>query len=113
MWQNEVPALLKALDCTTKGMYSTKTKWKPEHYNCSDKCPNYGKLRNKIIKRDSLEDCIIVVHSECEANKRTSTLLTGKWVQDCSGTFVVDDGWQEFQSETLFVNTHLLPFSIF
>ena len=41
----------------------------------------------------------------CKANKRTSKLLRGEYIWDWPETFVVDDGWQDFLSETLFVYT--------
>ena len=101
--KQEERALLKALDCTTKGKCTMK-RWKPEQMKCSDKCPNHGKLQDKIIRREAHE-ASHVTNVESGANKRTSKLLTAEWKWNRPETFVVDDGWQDFRSETLLVDT--------
>ena len=40
-----------------------------------------------------------------ETNKETSKLLTAEWTWNWTETFVVDNGWQDFRSETLLVDT--------
>ena len=71
---------------------------------CSDKCPNHGKLQDKIIRREEHE-ASNVTNVESGSNKRTSKLLTAEWKWNRPETFVVDDGWQDFRSETLLVDT--------
>ena len=44
MCKQEEMALLKALDCTTKGKCTMK-RWQHEQIKCSDMCPNHGKLQ--------------------------------------------------------------------
>ena len=45
--KQEEMVLLKTLDWTTKGKFTIK-KWKPEQMKSSDKCPNHGKLQDKL-----------------------------------------------------------------
>ena len=103
MCKREEMALLKALDCTTKGKCTVK-KWKPEQMKCSDKCLNHGKLQDKTIKREAHEDSNMT-NAESDANKETSKRLTAEWMRNWPEIFVVDDGWQDFRSETLLVDT--------
>ena len=42
---------------------------------------------------------------ESEANKETSKNLTAQWMWNWPETFVADDGWQDFRSETLLLDT--------
>ena len=42
---------------------------------------------------------------ESDANKETSKRLTAEWMRNWPEIFVVDDGWQDFLSETLLVDT--------
>ena len=99
----EEMVLLKALDWTTKGTCTMK-KWKPEQMKCSDKCPIPGKLQHKIIKREAHEDSNMT-NVESDANKETSKNLTAQWMWNWPETFVEDDGWQDFRSETLLLDT--------
>ena len=101
--KQEETVSLKALDCTIKGKCTMKG-WKPEQMKCSDKCPNHGKLQDKTIKREALEDSNMT-NAESDANKETSKRLTAEWMRNWPEIFVVDDGWQDFHSETLFVDT--------
>ena len=101
--KQEEMVLLKALDCTTKGKCTVR-KWKPEQMKCSDKCPNHGKLQDKTIKREAHKDSNMT-NIESNANKETSKRLTAKWMRNWPEIFVVDDGWQDFRSETLLVDT--------
>ena len=101
--KQEERASLKALDCTTKGKCTVK-KWKPEQMKCSDKCPNHGKLQNKTIKREAHEDSNMS-NIESNANKGTSKNLIAEWMWNWPETFFVDNGWQDFRSETLLVDT--------
>ena len=71
---------------------------------CSDKCLNHGKLQDKTIKREALEDSNMT-NAESDANKETSKRLTAEWMRNWPEIFVVDDGWQDFHSETLLVDT--------
>ena len=103
MGKQEERALLKALDCTTKGK-CTRKKWQPEQMKCSDKCPSHGKLQDKIIKREAHEDSNMT-NVESDANKDTSKNLTAEWRRNWPETFVVNDGRQDFHSETLLVDT--------
>ena len=103
MCKQEEMALLKALDCTTKGKCTVK-KWKPEQMKCSDKCSNHGKLQEKTIKREALEDSNMT-NAESDVNKETSKRLTAEWMRNWPEIFVVDDGWQDFHSKTLLVDT--------
>ena len=100
--KEEEMVLLKALDWTTKGKCTVK-KWKPEQMKCSDKCSNHRKLQNKIIKREAHEDSNLT-NVESNANKETSKRLTAEWMWNWPETFVVDDSWQDFRSETLLVD---------
>ena len=93
---------MKTLDCTTKGKCTVK-KWKPEQMKYSDKCSNHGRLQNKTIKREAHEDSIMT-NVESNANKETSKRLTAEWMWNWPETFVVDDSWQDFRSETLLVD---------
>ena len=102
MCKQEEMALLKALECTTKGTCTMK-KWKPEQMKCSDKCPNHGKLQHKIIKHEAHEDSNMT-NVESDANKETSKNLTAQWMWNWPETFVVDDGWQDFRSENLLLD---------
>ena len=101
--KQEERASLKALDCTTKGKCTVR-KWKPEQMKCSDKCPNHGKLQDKTIKREAHKDSNMT-NIESNANKETSKRLTAEWMRNWPEIFVVDDGWQDFRSETLLVDT--------
>ena len=103
MGKQEERALLKALDCTTKGK-CTRKKWQPEQMKCSDKCQSHGKLQEKIIKREAHEDSNMT-NVESDANKDTSKNLTAEWMRNWPETFVVNDGQQDFHSETLLVDT--------
>ena len=103
MGKQEEMALLKSLDWTTKGKCTMK-KWKPEQIKSSGKCPSHGTLQDKYINCEPLEESNMT-NFECETNKRTSKRLTTEWMWNWSQTFVVDDGWQDFRSETLLVNT--------
>ena len=49
-------------------------KWKHERLNCSDMCPTYGKLRDKIMKREALENSN-TSDAANEANKTPSKFL--------------------------------------
>ena len=100
--KQEERALLKALDCTTTGK-CTMEKWKHEQMKCSDKCPSHGKLQDKIIKREAHEDSNMT-NVESDANKRPWTILTAQRMWNWPA-FVVDDGWQDFRSKTLLVDT--------
>ena len=101
--KQEERASLKALDCTTKGNCTVK-KWKPEQMKCSDKCPNHGKLQDKTIKREAHEDSNMT-NIESNANKGTSKNLIAEWMWNWPETFFVDNGWQDFRSEILLVDT--------
>ena len=101
--KQEEMVLLKTLDWTTKGKCTVK-KWKPEQMKCSDKCPNHGKLQDKTIKREAHEDSNMT-NVESDANKGTSKNLIAEWMWNWPETFVVDNGWQDFRSETLLVDT--------
>ena len=101
--KQEERASLKALDCTTKGKCTVK-KWKPEQMKCSDKCPNHGKLQDKTIKREAHEDSNMT-NIESNANKGTSKNLIAEWMWNWPETFFVDNGWQDFRSEILLVDT--------
>ena len=100
--KQEEMVLLKTLDWTTKGKCTMK-KWEPEQMKCSDKCPNHGKLQHKIIKHEAHEDSNMT-NVESNANKETSKRLTAEWMWKWPETFVVDDSWQDFRSETLLVD---------
>ena len=101
--KQEEMVLLKTLDCTTKGKCTMK-KWKPEQMKCSNKCPNHGKLQDKTIKREAHEDSNMT-NVESNTNKGTPKNLIAEWKWNWPETFVVDNGWQEFQSETLLGGT--------
>ena len=101
--KQEEMVLLKTLDWTTKEKCTMKN-WKPEQVKCSDKCPNHRKLQDKTIKHEAHEDSI-VTNVESIANKGTSKTLIAEWVWNWPETFVVDNGWQDFRSETLLVDT--------
>ena len=103
MGKQEEMVLPKALDWTTRGKCTMK-KWKPEQMKCSDMCPSYGKLQAKTVKRGAHEDSNMT-NAECEINKGTSKRLTAEWMWNWPETFVVDDGWQDFRSETLLLDT--------
>ena len=103
MCKQEEMALLKALDCTTKGKCTMK-RWQHEKMKCSDKCPNHGKLQDKTIKREAHEDSNMT-NVESNANKGTSKNLIAEWMWNWPETFFVDNGWQDFQSEILLVDT--------
>ena len=60
---------------------------------CSDMCSNYGKLQDKIIKREPREDSNMT-NAESETNKGNSKLLTAEWMWNWSEIFVVDVGLQ-------------------
>ena len=78
-------------------------KWKPEQMKCSDKCPNHGKLQDKTIKREAHEDSNMT-NVESNANRGTSKNLIAERMWNWPETFVVDNGWQDFRSETLLVD---------
>ena len=78
-------------------------KWNPEQMQCSDKWSSYGKLRGKPFKREAPQDSI-VANAESEANKVTSKRITAKLTWNWPATFAVDNGWQDFRSETLLVD---------
>ena len=101
--KQEEMILLKTPNWTTKGI-STMKKWKPEQMKCSDKCPNHGKLRDKIINREVHQDSNMT-NVESNANKGTSKNLIVEWMWNWPETFVVDNGWQDFRLETLLVDT--------
>ena len=101
--KQEEMVLLKTLDWTTKGKCTVK-KWKPEQMKCSDKCPNHGKLQDKTIKREAHEDSNMT-NIESNANKGTSKNLITEWMWNWPETFFVDNGWQDFRSEILLVDT--------
>ena len=101
--KQEEMVLLKTLDWTTKGK-CTVQKCKPEQMKCSDKCPNHGKLQDKTIKREAHDDSNMT-NVESNANKGTSKNLIAEWMWNWPETFVVDNGWQDFRSKTLLVNT--------
>ena len=103
MGKQEERASLKALDCTTKGKCTVK-KWKSEQMKCSDKCPNHGTLQDKTIKREAHEDSNMT-NIESNANKGTSKNLIAEWMWNWPETFFVDNGWQDFRSEILLVDT--------
>ena len=103
MCKQEEMALLKALDRTTKGKCTMK-RWQHEQIKCSDKCPNHGKLQDKTIKRKVHEDSNMT-NIENNANKGTSKNLIAEWMWNWPETFVVDNGWQDFRSGTLVVDT--------
>ena len=101
--KQEELVLLRTLDWTTKGKCTVK-KWKPEQMKCSDKSPNHGKLQDKTIKREAHEDSNMT-NVESDPNKGTSKNLIAELMWNWPETFVVDIGWQDFQSETLLVDT--------
>ena len=101
--KQEEMVLLKTLVWTTKGKCTVK-KWKPEQMKFSDKCLNHGKLQDKTIKREALEDSNMT-NAESDANKETSKRLAAEWMWNRPETFVVDNGWQDFHSGTLLVDT--------
>ena len=101
--KQEEMVLLKTLDWTTKGKCTVK-KWKPEQIKCSDKCPNHGKLQDKTIKREAHE-VSNMTNVESNANKGTSKNLIAEWMWNWPETFFKDNGWQDFRSETLLVDT--------
>ena len=103
MGKQEEMDLLKALDWTTKEKCTMK-KWKPEQMKCSNKYPNHGKLQDKTIKREAHEDSNMT-NIESDANKETLKNLTAQWMWNWPETFVVDDGWKDFSSETLLLDT--------
>ena len=98
--KQEERALLKALDCTTKGKCTMK-RWKPEQMKCSDKCPNHGKLQDKCEAHKYSN----MTNVERDANKETSKNLTAQWMWNWPETFVLDEDWQDFRSETLLLDT--------
>ena len=100
--KQEEMVLLKTLDWTTKGKCTMK-KWEPEQMKCSDKCPNHGKLQHKIIKHEAHEDSNMT-NVESNENKEISKNLTAQWMWNWPETFLVDDSWQDFRSETLLVD---------
>ena len=101
--KQEEMVLLKTLDCTTKGKCTMK-RWHYEQIKCSDMCPNHGKLQDKTIKREAHEDSNMT-NIESDANKETSKRLAAEWMWNRPETFVVDNGWQDFRSGTLLVDT--------
>ena len=100
MCKREEMALLKALDCTTKGKCTMK-RWQHEQIKCSDMCPNHGKLQDKCEAHEDSKKTNV----ESDANKGTSKRLAAEWMWNRPETFVVDNGWQEFRSGTLLVDT--------
>ena len=97
--KQEETVSLKALDCTIKGKCTMKG-WKPEQMKCSDICPNHGKLQDKHDAHENSN----MTNVESDANKETSKNLTAQWMWNWPETFVVDDSWQDFRSETLLVD---------
>ena len=102
MGKQEEMALPKALDWTRKGKCTMKRQ--PEQMKCSDKCPNHGKLQDKTIKREAHEHSKMT-NIESNANKGTSKNLIEEWMWNWPETFFVDNGWQDFRSEILLVDT--------
>ena len=100
MCKQEEMALLKALDCTTKGK-CTRKRWQHEQIKCSDMCPNHGKLQDKCEAHEVSKKTNI----ESNANKGTSKNLIAEWMWNWPETFFVDNGWQDFRSEILLVDT--------
>ena len=100
MCKQEEMALLKALDCTTKGKCTMK-RWQHEQIKCSDMCPNHGKLQDKCEAHEDSKKTNV----ESDANKETSKRLAAEWMWNRPETFVVDIGWQDFRSGTLLVDT--------
>ena len=100
MCKQEEMALLKALDCTTKGKCTMK-RWQHEQIKCSDMCPNHGKLQDKCEAHEDSKKTNV----ESDANKGTSKRLAAEWMWNRPETFVVDNGWQEFRSGTLLLDT--------
>ena len=101
--KQEEMVLLKTLDWTTKGKCTMK-RWQHEQMKCSDKCPNHGKLQDKTIKREAHEDSNMT-NIESNSNKGTSKNLIAEWMWNWPETFFVDNGWQDFRSEILLVDT--------
>ena len=95
--KQEERASLKALDCTTKGK-CTKKRWKMK---CSDMCPNHRKLQDKCEAHEDSKKTNV----ESDANKETSKRLAAEWMWNRPETFIVDNGWQDFRSGTLLVDT--------
>ena len=100
MCKQEEMALLKALDCTTKGKCTMK-RWQHEQIKCSDMCPNHGKLQDKCEAHEDSN----MTNIESNANKGTSKNLIAEWMWNWPETFFVDNGWQDFRSEILLVDT--------
>ena len=98
--KQEETVSLKALDCTTKGKCTMK-RWQHEQIKCSDMCPNHGKLQDKCEAHEDSKKTNV----ESDANKGTSKRLAAEWMWNRPETFVVDNGWQEFRSGTLLVDT--------
>ena len=98
--KQEETASLKALDCTTKGKCTMK-RWQHEQIKCSDMCPNHGKLQDKCEAHEDSKKTNV----ESDANKETSKRLAAEWMWNRPETFVVDNGWQDFRSGTLLVDT--------
>ena len=98
--KQEERASLKALDCTTKGKCTMK-RWQHEQIKCSDMCPNHGKLQDKCEAHEDSKKTNV----ESDANKETSKRLAAEWMWNRPETFVVDNGWQDFRSGTLLVDT--------
>ena len=98
--KQEETVSLKALDCTTKGKCTMK-RWQHEQIKCSDMCPNHGKLQDKCEAHEDSKKTNV----ESDANKETSKRLAAEWMWNRPETFVVDNGWQDFRSGTLLVDT--------
>ena len=98
--KQEETVWLKALDCTTKGKCTMK-RWQHEQIKCSDMCPNHGKLQDKCEAHEDSKKTNV----ESDANKETSKRLAADWMWNRPETFVVDNGWQDFRSGTLLVDT--------
>ena len=98
--KQEERASLKTLDCTTKGKCTMK-RWQHEQTKCSDMCPNHGKLQDKCEAHEDSKKTNI----DSDANKETSKRLAAEWMWNRPETFVVDNGWQDFRSGTLLVDT--------
>ena len=98
--KQEEMVLLKTLDCTTKGKCTMK-RWKPEQMKCSDMFPNHRKLQDKCEAQEDSKKTNV----ESNANKGTSKNLIAEWMWNWPETFFVDNGWQDFQSEILLVDT--------
>ena len=83
-------------------IFGQMKKWKPELMKCFQTCVQ---LMEAKISNVNYLGTQIKKKAECETNKSTSKLLTAKCTWNRSETFVVDDGWEDFRSENLLVDT--------